>query len=463
MQAYDEFVRRLRVDLGVDPASETNALVAPLRARSETVSADRARKAEPKATPLASGMSGTATAGTTEPETEPVTERGSSRRAAFVWTMLAIIGVAGIVTALANRNASPIGTTLRGAWREVKYITQPPPPAFGARVVLDSTGDALLVFGGVVDRDRKLIAPLGESYWRLRGLSSGDAASWTQMTPTTGPRPTPRWLFGASSDAAGDRVVIHGGATGFTSPCVNDTWVLNHASGIGATPSWKRVQTRGPVPQPRSAFDQVYDASRRRLIVFGGNDCVYPRLHETWVLAFDDSSLVSGTWSMLRPDTSAGVPVRRDGYVAAYDTAAARLYVYGGRAEAVPTGELWALDNAHGDGGTPTWHPISCNGDRPVRIAPASALDFQADTWTMVDGMDQSGAYTRTVWRVHGLLRDVAHCRWEQIEVAEPSPAGRAAASGALLSRSRGMLIFGGELRNTALSDAWVLKPVPRR
>ena len=81
----------------------------------------------------------------------------------------------------------------------------------------------------------------------------------------------------------------------------------------------------------------------------------------------------------------------------------------------------------------------------------------------MVDGMDQSGAYTRTVWRVHGLLRDVAHCRWEQIEVAEPSPAGRAAASGALLSRSRGMLIFGGEFPNTALSDAWVLKLVPRR
>ncbi len=455
MQAYDEFVRRLRSDLDVDPAPETSALVAPLRTRAETASVDRPRHAGPKATPLVSGVPG--------PAAGPARSPRSSRVLTFTWIMLVIVGVAAVVTTVAKRNVTPITATPSVAWQEVAYITRPAPAAFGARAVLDSTGDALLVFGGIVDRDRKIIAPLGESYWRLRGLGSGDAAAWTQLRPAKGLHPVPRWLFGVSSDAARDRVVIHGGATGFTSPCVNDTWVLNHASGIGGTPSWRRVQTRGTVPEPRSAFDQVYDASRRRLIVFGGNDCVYPRIHETWVLAFDDSTLVSGTWARLTPDTSAGVPMRRDGFVAAYDTTAARMYVFGGRAEAVPTGELWALDNASGDGGRPAWRPISCRGDHPIRMAPAAALDVEADTWTLVHGADQTGQSTRTVWRIHGLLRDVAHCRWEQLAFAEPSPAGRTAANGALLSRARGMFIFGGEFANTALSDAWVLKPVPRR
>ena len=69
---------------------------------------------------------------------------------------------------------------------------------------------------------------------------------------------------------------------------------------------------------------------------------------------------------------------------------------------------------------------------------------------------------TRSVWRIHGLLRDVAHCRWEQLVVADPSPAARMASIGMLLSRSRGMVIFGGEFGITSLSDAWVLRAAPR-
>ena len=453
MHVHDELVRRLRAELDVEPAAETEALVSSLRARAAPVFNARAVEATAEGPAPSLGWS----------RSEPTAPPAQGRRLIYAGVALVIVVMVSIAGWKATRRRTVPSTAPLVEWQPVTPTGRAAAASFGSRAVLDSTGDALLVFGGVMDLERKLLVPLGDAYWRLRGLGSGDAASWMRIAPAAGAHPSPRWLFGASADAAHDRVIMHGGALGFSSPCANDTWVLNHASGIGHVPEWKRVRIRGRLPPARAAFDQVFDASRRRLIVFAGNDCIYPDFHDTWVLAFDDSSLASGGWSLLAPDSSAGLPLRRDAYTAAYDTAAARLYVFGGRASAVATGELWALDHASGSGAAPAWHPVSCAGDHPVLIQPASALDFQSDSWTFFGGVDANGQYTRSVWRVRGLLRDVGHCRWEQLRLAEPSPAARIGASAALLPGSRGMVIFGGDFRNTPLADAWVLKPTERR
>ena len=453
MHVHDELVRRLRDELDVEPAAETEALVSSLRARTAPVFTARAVEEAAEGPAPSLGWS----------RSEPAPPAAPGRRIIFAGVALAIVVMASIAGWKATRSRTVPSTAPLAEWQPVTPVGRAAAASFGSRAVLDSTGDALLVFGGVMDLERKLLVPLGDAYWRLRGLGSGDAASWTRIAPAAGAHPSPRWLFGASADAAHDRVIMHGGALGFTSPCANDTWVLNHASGIGHVSEWTRVRIRGPLPPARAAFDQVFDASRRRLIVFAGNDCIYPAFHDIWVLAFDDSSLASGGWSRLAPDSSAGLPLRRDAYTAAYDTTAARLYVFGGRSSAVATGELWALDRASGSTASPAWHPVSCAGDHPVLIQPASALDFQSDIWTFFGGMDTNGQYTRSVWRVRGLLRDVGHCRWEQLRLAEPSPAARVGASAALLPGSRGMVIFGGDFRNTPLADAWVLKPTARR
>ena len=453
MHVHDELVRRLRAELDVEPAAETEALVSSLRARAAPVFNARAVEATAEGPAPSLGWS----------RSEPTAPPAQGRRLIYAGVALVIVVMVSIAGWKATRRRTVPSTAPLVEWQPVTPTGRAAAASFGSRAVLDSTGDALLVFGGVMDLERKLLVPLGDAYWRLRGLGSGDAASWMRIAPAPGAHPSPRWLFGASADAAHDRVIMHGGALGFSSPCANDTWVLNHASGIGHVPEWKRVRIRGRLPPARAAFDQVFDASRRRLIVFAGNDCIYPDFHDTWVLAFDDSSLASGGWSLLAPDSSAGLPLRRDAYTAAYDTAAARLYVFGGRASAVATGELWALDHASGSRAAPAWHPVSCAGDHPVLIQPASALDFQSDSWTFFGGVDANGQYTRAVWRVRGLLRDVGHCRWEQLRLAEPSPAARIGASAALLPGSRGMVIFGGDFRNTPLADAWVLKPTERR
>jgi DNA-binding SARP family transcriptional activator len=457
MQMYDEFVRRLRAEHGVEPAAETAALAAQLRAPAAIEAAIPVAQA--------AASDGEPSALRVDTNAPDVTYRSSDSLTG--WSRLrstalyAVTGLLLVVGWIATRPKPQPVTLPSVEWRQVLAIGHTVPAAFGARAVLDSTGDALLVFGGVVDLERKLIAPM-DTYWRLRGLGSGDAATWTPLQTADGARPAPRWQSGASSDAVHDRVIIHGGALGFSSPCANDTWILNHASGIGQIPTWTQVRTRGPLPPARAAFDPVYDAARRRLIVFAGNDCTTPNLHDTWVLAFDDSTLKTGAWTMLVPDTSAGLPGNRDAHVAAYDTTSARLYVFGGRSSTVANGELWELENASGSGGVPAWRPVRCSGDHPVLLHPASALDFESDSWIMFGGLDANNQHLGAVWQLDGLIKSPGNCRWQQLALTEPSPAGRVDASGAVLSGSRGMVIFGGEFRNTALADVWVLRRLRR-
>jgi DNA-binding SARP family transcriptional activator len=452
MRVYDALVRRLRSDFDVEPAAETQALVAPLRER-------RAVPSDTRATPVAATDAGRIADRYRTPGSPTAVPR---RRRAYLMPALALVVLAaGVGWIMTRGNDAKNSAILPGfMWKSVTPSGRAPSGNFGSRAVLDSTGDAMLMFGGVQDVDRQRLVPLGEAYWRLRGFGEGSGASWTRIMTEPGPHPAPRWIFGISSDAAHDRVIVHAGALGFTSPCANDTWVLHHASGIGHVPAWQRVRVRGAAPPGRASFQQVFDASRRRLIVFAGNDCVYPNFHDTWVLAFDDSTLASGMWTQLAPDSSAGIPQRRDAYAATYDTSSGRMFVFGGRASALATDELWALDHADGESGAPAWHPIHCTGDAPVIVDPAGTFDVSTDSWTLFGGMDANGQVTRSVWRVYGLAKDIPHCRWELLVVAEPTPAARSGASAGLLRGSRSMVVFGGEFKGTPLADAWVLRAV---
>ena len=119
----------------------------------------------------------------------------------------------------------------------------------GARSILDSSRDGVVLFGGVQYGGAPESSRLMNDLWRLRGLHPGDSPRWSRLD-VAGESPSPRWIFGITYDAAHDRAIIYGGALGFTSPCANDTWILDHASGIGATPAWKRVKIDGPMPPP---------------------------------------------------------------------------------------------------------------------------------------------------------------------------------------------------------------------
>ena len=448
MRTYEELARRLRVEFDVEPAAETQALVATARQRIEVPVP--ARSVQAHSGPIVDSMADLA----------PLA-RGQ-KWPTWLMALGVLIALSTVAWSAMRRGVTP-NSVAPQEWRAVLPNDVGPVASFGGRSVLDSTDDALLVLGGVTDVRRHTLVDIGAQYWRLRGFGAGSGTSWSRVATAEGPRPSPRWIFGVSYVRGSDRVILHGGALGFTSPCSSETWILNHASGIGRTPKWSEVRTRGAHPPSRAGFQQVFDAAHLRLIVFAGHDCIYPTFDDTWVLAFDDSTLSTGSWTMLRPDSSAGIPKARDNYAAAFDSTAGRLFVFGGRAAALPTDELWALEHANGIGGIPAWHPVHCSGEAPVNSGAASVFDAAADEWTLFGGSNAAGQVMRTVWRVRGLGRDVPHCRWEQVAVVEPTPAARSGASAALLPSARGILVFGGEFGNTPLSDAWVLRAATRR
>lgn len=458
MLVYDELVRRLRRDLDVDVSAETAALVGPLRQRAKVADGARAQVQE-------------ATSASPDPAAQAalVSPREVPTRGFRISKSLAAAGVIAAAAAIASWASSPgtarenVGKSSVVEWSSVKYDSLGPAARFGAQVVLDSTGNALILLGGQLDPRTRTFAPLGGEVWRLQGLRAGQGAKWTRVATAPGPHPSDRWLFGASNDPAHDRIVVHGGGLGTTAPCTSDTWILNHASGLGHAPIWQQVSLRGPVPPARGGFDQVFDAKHRRLIVFAGHDCVYPHFDDTWVLAFDDETFSSGEWHALSADSSAGIPKERDLYAAAYDTASGRMFVFGGRASMLASSELWALDHANGLGGQAAWRRVECAGNPPARISAAGTFDEQLDLWTFIGGTDANANVTREVWQLRGLTRDLRHCRWEQATAAGRVPAERSAASALLLPESRGILVYGGSFESTPLGDAWLLKVAPLR
>ena len=453
MRVHDELARRLHRELGVELSAETAALVGVLRQPPATP-ANVETPVLPDAT--------TASVGVT-PHVAPRRSSWHATRWLLAASVVAAIGVGAWLVAPANKMrdvAAPVQTV---EWINLHYDTIFPPARFGGQAVLDSTGNALLLLGGQIDARTHSFAPLGKEIWRLSGLRVGQRPTWTRVATAPGPHPSDRWLFGASYDTPHDRIVLHGGGLGTTAPCTNDTWILDHASGLGQAPAWRQVSVRGSAPPARGGFDQIFDAAHRRLIVFAGHDCVYPHFDDTWVLAFDDETLTTGEWSRLSPDSSAGIPRERDLYAAAYDTASGRMFVFGGRASMLASSELWALDHANGLGGRAAWRRVECAGEPPARISAAGTFDARHDVWTLVGGTDENANATRDVWMLRGVGRDLAHCRWEHPSAVGRVPAERSAATALLLPESRGIVLFGGSFDSTPLGDTWLMKAAPLR
>lgn len=440
LRAYGSLAATLSRDFGVGPSPETQSLV-------QTI--------QPQPTPDRVLLpASTAIATHTSASREMLTK--SRRRIALPALAAAVVVLlAGAALARGHASAFPDRAAMR--WSMVKPVSGPMPRGrLGRGAILDSTGDAILVFGGTQYGDDPATSNISNELWRLRGLRDGETAQWSRVVPTGSAAPEPRSLFGMTYDAAHDRAIVHGGGLGFLSPCANDTWVLDHASGLGAPPSWRRVALRGAPPPGRAGIRLVYESASRRLVVFGGDDCISVFSRDVWVLSFDDSSMTAGRWTQLPVDSSGGVPIGRESYAVAYDAAANRLFVHGGRKANGALGELWMLEHANGLGGQPRWRLLTCGGPAPVRAHQASFFD-SSGTLTLFGGEDAAEDYYHDLWRVTGLRGRLDDCRWEQLAWSELAPSARGSAVAMADARSGAVILFGGQFGTTAFSDAWVL------
>ena len=138
-----------------------------------------------------------------------------------------------------------------------------------------------------------------------------DGSTWEEMTPTVSP--PARDAHSMAYDATRRRVVLFGGQPSF-SGILADTWLWDGANCTEA------VTDNGPAARRFHAM--VYDAQGDRTVLFGGSNpnFVPTYLDDTWV--WDGSR-----WTAVDPRLT---PPRRSGHAMAYDAARQRVVLFSG-------------------------------------------------------------------------------------------------------------------------------------
>jgi hypothetical protein len=175
----------------------------------------------------------------------------------------------------------------------------------------DASRRALLIYGGF-----NADSTCGDA-WRLALAGAG---AWRRID-AAGEHPAARSWASAIDDAARDRMIVYGGLVNGQS--TNELWELS----LGASPRWTRMRATGSAPPALTRHVAVYDASRRRMLVWGGftnaNDLLANR-PGVWALALDGDPV----WSML--GTIGPEPYPATAPSAIYDSRRDRMLTYGG-------------------------------------------------------------------------------------------------------------------------------------
>jgi hypothetical protein len=311
------------------------------------------------------------------------------------------------------------GPTTDGQWFEI-----PPPALWLHTMIYDPLRDRLLVFGGVSYR-----GPSSE-VWQLN-LSAGP--HWQPLT-VGGAGPAPRSRHTAVYDRLRDRVIVFGGYDG--AEYKNDVWALD----LDGPPTWSRLEPAAG-PSPRGWHAAVFDATRGRMVVYGGADGG-STFGDVWALSLDDSP----TWTQLAPAGTGPGP--RFSSPAVYDAPRDRIVFYGGIDGSNTTRtDVWALSLA----GPPAWSEILPAGTPPSLRNGASAI-FDPIRQRLV--LFAGGTGRPNLNETWALALGAAPA-WTQLVPASP-PGGRQFHAAAYDPIGDRLLVFGGS-DGPILSGTWAL------
>ena len=142
-----------------------------------------------------------------------------------------------------------------------------PNPRYGATMVWDSDRKRAVLFGGFCSDLQTSAAARCNDIWEWDGTGGG---TWTNRTPA-GTKPTPRMYHEAVYDAGRKKMVVFGGLTGTgaatTGSWVDETWEWD---GTGATGVWTKVTpaSGNSIPYYSSGIQLVYDAGRGVVVAY---------------------------------------------------------------------------------------------------------------------------------------------------------------------------------------------------
>lgn len=442
LAAFETFASRLRDEFDTEPSAETLALVQSVRERRGRASENGV--SQPEGGPVAHGplfarWTSVAWAG------------GAAATAVVILLLSANEWKSRRVTVLAAAPASGELSDLAHGARGYFRMAPLPTPLSHASATYDALRDKIYVFGG---RNGKTNT---NDVWVMDQPGRIGNVTWTQLQPR-GTAPAARFGHAAVYDSVADRLIVFGGGLGFSSPCANDTWILESPSLRAGEPAWHEVTSAGrrALPAPRGDHAAVWVPARSRLLVFGGHDCIARRMNDTWAL--DLRAGTQPTWRQLATGDSAPVP--RSNHTMVYDASRDRVILFGGGSDSHTFGDVWELRPASVD--TARWHQLRVIGpDRPALMAQTAAWDPVGQSMIVFGGVDATSGASRAVW----LMSDAGPgtVRWHKVDDVRAGPTGRWSHAMAYNASLNELVVLGGESSGAVLFDAWAFMNVSDR
>lgn len=260
---------------------------------------------------------------------------------------------------------------------------------------------------------------------------------WTQKQDIG---PSARFGSDTSYDASAKRILLFGGQAGTV--FVNDTWEWNGTD-------WTQVEDIGP--QGRLDHRMAYDATRQRTVLFGGHGSM-GLFGDTWEWDGDSWTQVADTG-----------PHARYGHAITFDSVRNRVILFGGYdgVSAAALGDTWAWDGnewtQEQDVGPPPRvdHRVVYDSVRDrIVLFGGSAVSVQQETVTDHNIFGQIvGSHTQTFtnWSLLGDTWEFDGALWTH--VADTGPEARA--SYGLAFDGAETLLFGGQISANGSGATW--------
>ncbi len=312
-------------------------------------------------------------------------------------------------------------------WAQLAPAGETPSPRENYHAVYDPLRQRMLLFagqGGTAD---------------IRALSLGDSLAW-ESVPTTG-EPAPNIFQGAAAfDPVHDRFVVTNGIrVEAPSGATDETWVLQ----FGGVPTWRRFL---PAVRPiaRNGPCMAYDRGRDRFVMFGGG------VGDTWSLSIGADT----AWTFMQPEVPD--PYKLYGAGLLHDASRQRLLRFGGHAHGFVKGNMYSFESNDLWGlrtdPLERWS-LARNGPLPGMAGMSFLFDPGADRLITLGGHSLQTGEWGTSWSLD--LADTAG--WLPLAAAGPAPQARTLQAAVSDPVGRRIVLFGGRATDGALGDGWLL------
>jgi hypothetical protein len=257
--------------------------------------------------------------------------------------------------------------------------------------------------------------------------------NYTQLTPSTAPtNGNGGCCFAMAFDPVSSSTLLFGGVQCCYS-ALGDTWQLQGGQ-------WSLLSLAN-APSPREGPAMAFDAATNTVVLFGGSSTLFGTccgdLNDTWIW-----NGATSTWTQVIPPGSPGSPPARrfDGDGMAYDPATKKVVLFGGNTQGNTTylGDTWTWD-----GVAQTWTQMFPANSPSARAGHGMATDAAGNV--VVFGGTDSASKTNLAdtWVWNGTT-------WQQ-QFPVTSPSARSGHAMAFDPDLNEVILFAGYL----LSDTW--------